>query len=104
MVGSKIGLWLKFPLLVPNVWRRLLVALVVAESHRHLVHIHRSVQLLQTGLVVFVVVLSWLSFPVRISTIREGVLSLNLLTWSYIVREKSALVQVGPLVNALLGG
>ena len=75
MVSRELGLRLKTPLLVPDVWWRLLEALVVAESHRHLMHVHRSVQLLHAHLIFFVVVLTWLSFTVSILTVREGILS-----------------------------
>jgi len=33
---------------VTNVWWRLLVTLVITKSHRHLVHIQRPIQVIQT--------------------------------------------------------
>ena len=42
-------------LVVANVRRGLLVALVVAESHRHLVHVERSVQVVEAVLLEVVV-------------------------------------------------
>ena len=45
--------------LVTNVWRRLLVALVVAECHGHLVHVQRPVKVVQRVLLNVLVRLLW---------------------------------------------
>jgi len=81
-------------LLSPDVRRRLLITLVVAEGHRHLVHVHRPVQLLQRILVRFLAHVAAAS----------GLLVRRLASRAHVAREESAFVKLASLIHTLFGG
>ncbi len=99
----------KWLLAGPDVGGRLLVALVVAKGHRHLVHVERPVQVVEATLVILFGFLLVINAPLHlhISGVAQqpaGVVgSLSLLgEHRHVIGEESGLVQVLPLCNALV--
>lgn len=101
-------------LIVPDVWRRLLVALVVAEGHGHLVHVEGPVQVVEAILLEVVIQegtgpsSTWpacaidvqVHFHVGVTAVVDS--AQVSVTVGHVVRKERALVQVAPLVHALL--
>ncbi len=93
VISGELCLWLQGRLLVADVGRGLLVALVVAERHRHLVHVHRPVQLLQRVLV---------GLLAHVATAVPALVLAS--SGAHVARKESAFVELASLVHTFLGG